>query len=264
MADQGGERKSDDLYAVLGLKKECTSTDLRNAYKKLALRWHPDRCCAAAMGNSKFKEEANKKFQAIQEAYSVLSDETKRFLYDVGVYDNDDDDNNHGMGEFLNEMAAMMCDNKPTENGEESFEQLQDLFEEMFQTDVNHEAFASTSMGSATSCSSSYVGYTDNTFVNSSNKRNSSEVNKSAGSSAFSANFQTFCVGAVSEQCRGDPIKGKGPSGETQGGTYRTSSSGNSRRRQGRKQKVSSGHDVSCNDYAGIFPLDMKCNPGRV
>uniref|UniRef100_M1AIP6 Chaperone protein dnaJ n=1 Tax=Solanum tuberosum TaxID=4113 RepID=M1AIP6_SOLTU len=79
-----------DYYAVLGLKKECTETELRNAYKKLALKWHPDRCSAS--GNSKFVDEAKKKFQAIQEAYSVLSDANKRFLYDVGVYDSGDDD----------------------------------------------------------------------------------------------------------------------------------------------------------------------------
>jgi curved DNA-binding protein CbpA len=38
-------------------------------------------------------EEAKQKFQAIQQAYSVLSDSNKRFLYDVGVYDSDDDEN---------------------------------------------------------------------------------------------------------------------------------------------------------------------------
>lgn len=101
-----GEEKSSDFYAVLGLNKECTATELRNAYKKLALRWHPDRCSAS--GNARFVDEAKKKFQAIQHAYSVLSDANKRLLYDVGVYDSDDDDDNNGMGDFLNEMAAMM------------------------------------------------------------------------------------------------------------------------------------------------------------
>lgn len=63
-----GEEKGGDFYAVLGLNKECSEAELRNAYKKLAMRWHPDRC--SAMGNSKFVEEAKKKFQAIQQAYS--------------------------------------------------------------------------------------------------------------------------------------------------------------------------------------------------
>ncbi|KAK1575260.1 hypothetical protein Q3G72_003900 [Acer saccharum] len=133
MAANGGE-KSNDFYKVLGLNKECTATELRDAYKKLALRWHPDRCSAS--GNSKFIEEAKKKFQGIQHAYSVLSDANKRFLYDVGVYDSDDDDDENGMGDFLNEMANMMSQTKTNEkNGEESFEKLQELFEEMFHGD---------------------------------------------------------------------------------------------------------------------------------
>uniref|UniRef100_A0A5B7BXR1 J domain-containing protein n=1 Tax=Davidia involucrata TaxID=16924 RepID=A0A5B7BXR1_DAVIN len=182
-----GEDKSSDFYAVLGLKKECTEAELRNAYKKLALRWHPDRCSAS--GNSNYVEEAKKKFQTIQEAYSVLSDENKRFLYDVGVYDCNDDEN--GMGDFLNEMAAMMTQNKPNENGEESFEELQELFEEMFQKDI--ESFSSTSQTvtpSHASCSES---------SNTTTKRNSSEMNLGKtmveDSSLSDTHIEGFCLG---------------------------------------------------------------------
>ncbi|KAK1262962.1 Chaperone protein dnaJ 49 [Acorus gramineus] len=122
-----------DFYAVLGLKKECSASDLRVAYKKLAMIWHPDRISAS--GDSKFVDEAKKKFQAIQEAYSVLSDTNKRFLYDFGVYDGDDDDNNE-MGDFLGEMAAMMNQTKANEKRQESFEDLKVLFEEMFHDDM--------------------------------------------------------------------------------------------------------------------------------
>ncbi|XP_024026692.1 dnaJ homolog subfamily B member 7 isoform X2 [Morus notabilis] len=185
----GGE-KSNDFYAVLGLEKECTASDLRNAYKKLALRWHPDRCSAS--GNSKFVEEAKKKFQAIQQAYSVLSDESKRFLYDVGVYDSDDDEN--GMGDFLNEMAVMMSQTKPNEGGEETFEELQQLFEDMFQGDT--ETFGSGSSYCESSASSSSY-YSESSSSNS--KRSSSEMNNGNtnlnSSSSFAAHFQTFCVG---------------------------------------------------------------------
>uniref|UniRef100_A0A2P2LBQ6 Chaperone protein dnaJ 6-like isoform X1 n=1 Tax=Rhizophora mucronata TaxID=61149 RepID=A0A2P2LBQ6_RHIMU len=91
MAGGDEKGKSKDFYEVLGLEKECTASELRNAYKRLAMRWHPDRCSSS--GNSKFVEESKKKFQAIQQAYSVLSDANKRFMYDVGAYDSDDDDN---------------------------------------------------------------------------------------------------------------------------------------------------------------------------
>ncbi|CAH8391865.1 unnamed protein product [Eruca vesicaria subsp. sativa] len=143
------KKRNDDLYGVLGLNKECTTTELRSAYKKLALRWHPDRC--SSMGNLEFVDEAKKKFQAIQEAYSVLSDSNKRFLYDVGAYNSDDDvDDQNGMGDFLNEMAAMMNQSKPNENNTgDSFEQLQDLFNEMFQGDA--AAFPSSSSSTFTS-----------------------------------------------------------------------------------------------------------------
>lgn len=197
-----GERKSNDFYAVLGLEKECTPSELKNAYKKLAMRWHPDRCSAS--GNSKFVEEAKKKFQAIQEAYSVLSDETNRLLYDVGIYDNDDDENNDGMGEFLNEMVAMMSETKPSENGEESFEQLQELFEEMFQTD----AFPLPLNGSIPSCSP-YSGSMKSSFTSNNYKRSSSETNNGEGSSSFNAHFQNFCVG-TGRAAQGRTEKGKG------------------------------------------------------
>ncbi|KAK8524741.1 hypothetical protein V6N13_015754 [Hibiscus sabdariffa] len=180
----GGE-KSSDFYAVLGLNKECTPTELRTAYKKLALRWHPDRCSAS--GNSKFVEEAKKRFQAIQQAYSVLSDANKRFLYDVGAYDSDDDEN--GMGDFLNEMAVMMSQTKSSENAEESFEELQQLFEEMFQVDI--DSFGSNGQPT-TSCSSSPFGESSG-----SNKRNSADMSsmQESSNSSFDAQFHGFCLG---------------------------------------------------------------------
>lgn len=128
----GGDGEIKDFYSVMGVKSDCTSSELRAAYKKLAMRWHPDRWSAS--GNAKVAEESKKKFQAIQEAYSVLSDENKRFLYDAGVYEDDDDDE---MGDFLDEMAVMMNENKGQVSGSESFEQLQDLFMEMFESDLN-------------------------------------------------------------------------------------------------------------------------------
>ncbi|GJR68638.1 DnaJ homolog subfamily B member 6-like isoform X3, partial [Tanacetum coccineum] len=54
----------------------------------------------------KYVEEAKKKFQALQEAYSVLFDANKRFLYDVRIDDSDDDTD--GMADFLSEMATII------------------------------------------------------------------------------------------------------------------------------------------------------------
>ncbi|TMX03858.1 hypothetical protein EJD97_013376 [Solanum chilense] len=189
------EDKSNDYYAVLGLKKECTDTELRNAYKKLALKWHPDRCSAS--GNLKFVDEAKKQFQAIQEAYSVLSDANKKFLYDVGVYDSGDDDDENGMGDFLNEMAAMMSQNKSNENqGEETFEELQDMFDEMFNSDNGTFSSSSSSwIGTPSMCSTTSSTSSSETFLTFPNKRSSGEMKSGSSVRGDSCQFQGFCVG---------------------------------------------------------------------
>ncbi|XP_025931302.1 dnaJ homolog subfamily B member 8 [Apteryx rowi] len=67
-----------DYYKVLGLQKSASQDDIKKSYRKLALKWHPDK-------NPNNKEEAEKKFKAVAEAYEVLSDPQKRSLYDRPV-----------------------------------------------------------------------------------------------------------------------------------------------------------------------------------
>jgi len=62
-----------DYYDILGVKKTATAAELKSAYRKLALQWHPDK--------NKSKE-AEEKFKEINQAYEVLSDATKRAKYD--------------------------------------------------------------------------------------------------------------------------------------------------------------------------------------
>jgi DnaJ family protein B protein 4 len=68
--------KGKDYYAILGVNKDVNEEDLKKAYRKGALKWHPDR-------NLEKKAEAEKKFKELAEAYEVLSDENKRAVYDV-------------------------------------------------------------------------------------------------------------------------------------------------------------------------------------
>lgn len=63
-----------DYYEVLGLQKGATEDEIKKAYRKLAIKYHPDR----NPGN----KEAEEKFREATEAYEVLSDEKKRPLYD--------------------------------------------------------------------------------------------------------------------------------------------------------------------------------------
>lgn len=64
-----------DYYEVLGLTRHCSQEDIKRAYRKLAVKYHPDK-------HPEKKEEYEKKFQEISEAYSVLGNEEKRNHYD--------------------------------------------------------------------------------------------------------------------------------------------------------------------------------------
>jgi DnaJ-class molecular chaperone len=63
-----------DFYEVLGVNRKATADEIKSAYRKLARQYHPDRNPGDKQAEAKFKE--------IQEAYDVLSDETKRGNYD--------------------------------------------------------------------------------------------------------------------------------------------------------------------------------------
>jgi curved DNA-binding protein len=65
---------AEDYYQVLGVDKKASADELKKAYRKLALKWHPDK-----NPNNKAAEE---KFKKISEAYAVLSDDKKRGEYD--------------------------------------------------------------------------------------------------------------------------------------------------------------------------------------
>jgi molecular chaperone DnaJ len=69
-----------DYYEVLGVSKNATEAELKKAYKRLAMKFHPDR----VQGD---KKEAEAKFKEINEAYSVLSDAQKRQTYDQFGHD---------------------------------------------------------------------------------------------------------------------------------------------------------------------------------
>ncbi|VDL61348.1 unnamed protein product [Hymenolepis diminuta] len=65
-----------DYYAILEVDRSANSDAIKKSYRKLALRWHPDK-------NPDNKEEAEKRFKLVSEAYEVLSDPRKRQIYDL-------------------------------------------------------------------------------------------------------------------------------------------------------------------------------------
>ncbi|KAK9273100.1 hypothetical protein L1049_017907 [Liquidambar formosana] len=64
-----------DYYNILKVNKGATDDDLKKSYRRLAMKWHPDK-------NPNNKKEAEAKFKQISEAYDVLSDPQKRAIYD--------------------------------------------------------------------------------------------------------------------------------------------------------------------------------------
>ena len=68
-----------DYYEVLGLKKGASLDEIKKAYRKLAVKWHPDKWQQASEAE---KKKAEENFKELAEAYDVLSDDQKRARYD--------------------------------------------------------------------------------------------------------------------------------------------------------------------------------------
>ena len=72
--DRPDEQKT--LYAVLGIKRAATDQEIKTAYRRMAKQWHPDVCR---------EPEAANVFTSIQQAYEMLSDDTRRAKYNAGL-----------------------------------------------------------------------------------------------------------------------------------------------------------------------------------
>ncbi len=95
-----------DYYEVLGVARDAADDDIRRAYKKLALKYHPDRNQNDPSAEGMFKEAT--------EAFSVLSDANKRAQYDrfghAGMGGSGFDFSNAGMGDIFSHFQDMFSD----------------------------------------------------------------------------------------------------------------------------------------------------------
>ena len=95
---------SEDYYKTLGIEKSASTNDIKKAYRKLAMKYHPD--------HSKGDKASEEKFKKITEAYAVLSDPEKRKQYDTfgsadfqQRYSQEDILRNINLGDILKEFG---------------------------------------------------------------------------------------------------------------------------------------------------------------
>jgi len=110
-----------DYYAALDLHPACTHQDIKSNFKRLALKWHPDKCPN--------KTEAQLRFSEINEAYTILSDMRTKQIYDVHGHrgiEIDQENGNQGVP-----MQRNFFFEKGFQGSQKSaFEVLQDIFQE--------------------------------------------------------------------------------------------------------------------------------------
>lgn len=92
--------KQKDFYKILDIQKTATPADIKKAYRKMAMKYHPDK----NQGSKEEQDTAEKKFKEISEAYNVLSDENKKQRYDMGAYDPTGSSNDFSHGHNFGDM----------------------------------------------------------------------------------------------------------------------------------------------------------------
>ena len=81
-----------DYYETLGINRDSTRDDIKKSYRRLAMKFHPDR--------NPNDKQAEEKFKDIKEAYEILINDEKRNLYDTYGHSGINNENNSGMGGF--------------------------------------------------------------------------------------------------------------------------------------------------------------------
>eukprot|EP00931_Biecheleriopsis_adriatica_P048042 TRINITY_DN27741_c0_g1_i1.p1 TRINITY_DN27741_c0_g1~~TRINITY_DN27741_c0_g1_i1.p1 ORF type:complete len:225 (+),score=73.78 TRINITY_DN27741_c0_g1_i1:92-766(+) len=123
---------SEDYYEILGISRTASTDEVKKGYRKLALRWHPDK-------NLNDRENAERMFKRVAEAYEVLSNAEKRSVYDrlgkEGLEQDDDDgddESNDGHGEASQGARDAFSVFNEFFGGQDPFAEMDTLFGEGF------------------------------------------------------------------------------------------------------------------------------------
>ena len=98
MENTWSNMQKEDYYKTLNVNKDASSSEIKSAYRKLALRYHPDR--------NPGDKTAEESFKAASEAYEVLSDSKKRQIYDQYGHQGLSGQGYHGPGDVGDIFSA--------------------------------------------------------------------------------------------------------------------------------------------------------------
>lgn len=124
-----------DPYAVLSLEKDATSDQVKSAYRKAALKHHPDKAAPED------RESAHKKFQEIALAYAILSDEKRRKRYDTtgNTAETLQDDDDFDWVDFFREQTAAMVDGDMIEKIKKEYQGSEEEKDDILQSYEDNE-----------------------------------------------------------------------------------------------------------------------------
>lgn len=89
-----------DHYRVLGLSKNATRDEIKEAFRNLAVKYHPDK---HSQSSNTVRENATLRFKQVSEAYEILSDDRKRANYDIRTNNKNYYSNNSRAGGYGNQ-----------------------------------------------------------------------------------------------------------------------------------------------------------------
>ena len=134
----------DNFYTLLGVEKDATTPQIKRAYRKMALKWHPDK-------NPDNKAEAEKMFLKISEAYEVLSNTKARQQYDTygsAGGDSSSDSDGSGFGSWDDFFGRKKGEKRKSADdifsqafgGKDPFANMEEMFDILEEDEIIHDA----------------------------------------------------------------------------------------------------------------------------